>query len=75
LIGIAELMPHHICTYLYELAQIFNASTKVIGLLGQQASGTTQASEYYAQTLHNGLELLGITAPERYRIIRKLNSY
>jgi arginyl-tRNA synthetase len=64
--AVAELMPHHVCTYLYELAQVFNRfyeNNRVIGddrqpvrlfLVGQ-----------YAKTLREGLELLGIAAPEQ----------
>jgi len=59
-------MPHHVCTYLYELAQTFNRfyennrvmgdprEAERIGLVGQ-----------YAATLKNGLTLLGINAPEQ----------
>lgn len=64
--AVAELMPHHICTYLYELAQIFNAfyeSNRVIG--DSRQAVRLKLVNHYAQTLHNGLELLGITAPER----------
>lgn len=61
-----ELMPHHICTYLYELAQTFNRfyeNNRVIGDDREQVRlGLVQA---YADTLKNGLELLGIHAPER----------
>lgn len=60
----AELMPHHICTYLYELAQKFNQfyeHNRVIGDEREQVRLTLVES--YASTLRNGLELLGITAP------------
>ena len=64
--SVAELMPHHICTYLYELAQKFNQfyeHNRVIGDAreAQRLALVTQ----YADTLRAGLELLGITAPER----------
>ena len=61
----AELMPHHICTYLYELAQSFNRfyeHNRVIGDLREQTR--LWLVEQYASTLKNGLTLLGITAPE-----------
>lgn len=61
-----ELMPHHICTYLYELAQEFNRfyeKNRVIGDEREQMRLGLVNS--YANTLKNGLELLGIHAPER----------
>jgi arginyl-tRNA synthetase len=64
--AVDELMPHHICTYLYELAQTFNRfyeKSKVIG----DPRGTIRLKlvALYADTLKNGLNLLGITAPDR----------
>ncbi len=61
-----ELMPHHICTYLYELAQQFNRfyeHNRVIG--DERQAARLQLVQHYADTLKSGLELLGITAPER----------
>jgi len=61
-----ELMPHHICTYLYELAQKFNQfyeHNRVIGDARQAAR--LQLVQQYADTLKSGLTLLGIAAPER----------
>lgn len=60
-----ELAPHHICTYLYELAQTFNRfyeKNKVIG--SDRESLRVGLVDKYAGTLKSGLELLGITAPE-----------
>ncbi len=62
----AELMPHHICTYLYELAQAFNRfyeNNRVIGDEREQIR--LGLVSQYAATLKQGLELLGIHAPER----------
>ncbi|HSX43508.1 MAG TPA: arginine--tRNA ligase [Candidatus Saccharimonadales bacterium] len=62
-----ELMPHHICTYLYELAQKFNQfyeHNRVIGS-GEREAVRLQLVRTYADTLKNGLGLLGIAAPER----------
>jgi len=62
----AELAPHHICTYLYELAQTFNRfyeNTKVIGSDREQERVNLVAT--YANTLKSGLNLLGIHAPEK----------
>jgi arginyl-tRNA synthetase len=63
--AVDELMPHHICTYLYELAQTFNRfyeKSKVIG--DPRQSVRLKLVESYADTLKNGLNLLGITAPD-----------
>ncbi len=62
-----ELMPHHICTYLYELAQRFNQfyeHNRVIGS-GDREAVRLQLVAYYADTLKNGLDLLGIAAADR----------
>lgn len=61
-----ELMPHHICTYLYELAQQFNRfyeSNRVIG--DEREALRLSLVSTYADTLQDGLKLLGIRAPER----------
>lgn len=63
----SELMPHHICTYLYELAQIFNRfyeHNRVIGS-GEREAIRLRLVGLYAETLKNGLDLLGIAAPDR----------
>ncbi len=62
----AELMPHHICTYLYELAQTFNRfyeNNRVIG--DSREALRLHLVETYADTLKKGLTLLGIHAPDR----------
>lgn len=62
----AELMPHHICTYLYELAQSFNRFYEHNRVIGDERQNLrVQLVQRYADTLKHGLELLGITAPER----------
>ena len=61
-----ELMPHHICTYLYELAQEFNRFYEKNRVLGdERESLRIWLAQRYAATLKEGLELLGISAPER----------
>ncbi len=61
----SELMPHHICTYLYELAQVFNRFYEHNRVIGDEREATrVTLVSYYAETLKNGLSLLGITAPE-----------
>ncbi len=67
-VGLAtqELMPHHICTYLYELAQGFNRfyeKNRVIG--DERQDARLYLVKKYADTLGQGLNLLGIHAPEQ----------
>lgn len=61
----SELLPHHICTYLYELAQEFNRFYEKNRVMGDEREtirlGLVQA---YADTLKAGLSLLGIHAPD-----------
>lgn len=60
-----ELMPHYIANYLYELAQNFNKfyeGNRVIDDERQEVRLMLVAA--YARTLKQGLELLGIHAPE-----------
>lgn len=64
--AMAELMPHHICTYLYELAQTFNRFYEHNRVIDDPRESTRiQLVSIYATTLKNGLELLGIHAPEK----------
>lgn len=61
-----ELLPHHICTYLYELAQTFNRfyeSSRIIG--DEREAVRLQLVTLYRSTLARGLALLGIAAPEK----------
>lgn len=62
----AELMPHYICTYLYELAQKFNnfyEHNQVIG--NEREDYRLLVVSAYAGILQNGLKVLGIPTPER----------
>lgn len=64
--AVTELMPHHICTYLYELAQVFNRfyeKNRVIG--DDREANRLWLAETYADTLKKGLGLLNITAPDK----------
>lgn len=62
----AELLPHHICTYLYELAQTFNRFYEHNRVIGDEREAVRlQLVTYYADTLKAGLELLGIEAIDR----------
>lgn len=61
-----ELLPHHICTYLYELAQTFNRFYEHSRVLDDPREALRlQLALRYADTLRDGLHLLGIPAPER----------
>ena len=62
----AELMPHHICTYLYELAQTFNRFYEHNRVIGDDREELrTRLVSTYADTLKKGLNLLGIHAPDK----------
>ncbi|HET7827434.1 MAG TPA: arginine--tRNA ligase, partial [Candidatus Saccharimonadales bacterium] len=62
----AELMPHHICTYLYELAQAFNGFYETSRIVGDQREAVRLALvSSYKDVLHSGLKILNIAAPER----------
>lgn len=61
-----ELAPHHICNYLFELAQEFNRyyeKNKVVG--GDHEQHRAGVVALYADTLRAGLMILGIVAPEK----------
>lgn len=61
----SELLPHHICHYLYELAQEFNRFYEQSRIIGdpREAERLTIVS-IYRETLARGLAILGIHAPE-----------
>jgi arginyl-tRNA synthetase len=60
-----ELMPHLICTYLYELAQTFNRFYEQNRVLGDARElERLILLSTYADVLKDGLSLLGITAPD-----------
>jgi arginyl-tRNA synthetase len=64
--AVVELMPHHICTYLYELAQTFNHFYEHSRVIGDERERLRLVLiEHYADTLQAGLDLLGIPAPDR----------
>jgi arginyl-tRNA synthetase len=61
----AELMPHLVCTYLYELAQTFNRFYENNKVIADPREGERLALvTSYTETLKKGLGLLGINAPE-----------
>lgn len=61
-----ELLPHYICTYLYELAQIFNRFYEKSRVIGDEREQLRlRLVKSYAETLKSGLSLLGISAPDK----------
>lgn len=64
--AVTELMPHHICSYLYELAQTFNRFYEHNRVVGDKREAPRLALvQRYAEILQTGLALLGITAPDK----------
>jgi arginyl-tRNA synthetase len=60
-----EYMPHHICTYLYELTQVFNRFYENERVVGDPRESQRLALLItYRDVLKQGLTLLGIPAPE-----------
>ncbi|TAH35661.1 arginine--tRNA ligase [Candidatus Saccharibacteria bacterium] len=63
--AVSELMPHYVCTYLYELAQAFNRfyeSSRIVD--DPRESIRLVLVDRYARTLRSGLALLNIDAPD-----------
>jgi arginyl-tRNA synthetase len=64
--AVDELMPHHICTFLYELAQEFNRFYEHNRVIGDERAGPRLGLVwYYGETLKVGLGLLGIVALDK----------
>lgn len=65
-VAIRELAPHHICNYLFELAQEFNRYYEVNQVVGSDHEQHRLALvALYADTLRAGLMILGIVAPDK----------
>jgi arginyl-tRNA synthetase len=63
--AVKDLMPHHICTYLYELAQVFNRFYEHNRVIDDPREATRLTLvTHYADTLKRGLTILGIIAPD-----------
>ena len=61
-----ELEPHHICTYLFELAQEFNRYYEHNHVVGSEHEAHRAGIvSVYADTLKAGLTILGIHAPDK----------
>ena len=64
--AVTELMPHHIATYLYEMAQSFNRFYEHNRVIGDERQAVRLALVHeYAAVLNHGLQLLNIPAPEK----------
>jgi len=71
-----ELAPHHLCTYLFELAQVFNAFYNKHSILGKEAEDSEKVdpttiqlrlliTQATAELIQQGLGLLGIQTVEK----------
>ena len=61
-----EIMPHHICIYLYELAQEFNRFYEKSRIIGDDREAIRLGLvKLYRDTLAQGLHILGIASPGR----------
>ncbi len=63
-----ELKPHHLCTYLYELATRFSGffeNCPVLTSEGPQRAARLTLCEAAGRTLARGLDLLGIEHPDQ----------
>lgn len=61
-----DLMPHYVCTYLYELAQVFNSFYEHNRVIGDEREDQRLGLvNHYADTLKKGLGILNINAPEQ----------
>jgi arginyl-tRNA synthetase len=60
------LMPHHLCIYLYELAQEFNRFYENSRIIGDERERIRlRLIVAYAAILKNGLTVLGVPTPDR----------
>lgn len=64
--AVEDLMPHHVCTYLYELAQAFNRFYEHNRVVDDPREAERLVLvTLYADVLKDGLGLLGIVAPDK----------
>lgn len=63
--ALADYSPHHICTYLYELAQIFNRFYEQSRVLdGERSAERVALVTAYEHVLSHGLSILGMPKPQ-----------
>jgi arginyl-tRNA synthetase len=66
--SLANLQPHRLCTYLFDLAQRFTSfydACPVLSAEGALRDERLALCDLTARTLRLGLELLGIDAPDQ----------
>jgi arginyl-tRNA synthetase len=64
--AVGELRPHHLCNYLYELTQVFNRFYEKNRIIGDSRQSQRLAIlTNYRAVLGQGLDILGIPAPEK----------
>ncbi len=64
--AVNDLMPHHIATYLYELAQVFNRFYEHNRVIDDERQDIRVVLvSKYADTLRDGLSILGVPSPDR----------
>jgi arginyl-tRNA synthetase len=66
--AIEQWSPHFVVTYLLELAQSFNSwygNTKIIDATDPTSPYKLAITKAFAQTMTNGLNLLGISVPDK----------
>jgi arginyl-tRNA synthetase len=64
--AVSELLPHQLCGYLYELAQLFNQFYEHNRVLGDERENIrVNLVRKYSDILKSGLDVLGIPAPDR----------
>lgn len=63
--AVQELAPHLVCTYLYELAQVFNRFYEKSHVIGDEREAVRiSLVSAYTSILKSGLTVLGIPAPD-----------
>jgi arginyl-tRNA synthetase len=64
--ALKDYSPHHICNYLYELAQVFNRFYEQSRVIGDpRAPVRVGLVQSYEKVLASGMDLLGMPKPER----------
>lgn len=67
-IAVEQLAPHHLCNYLFELAQLFNSfyqTSSILQSAGAERKRRILITQSTAQIIHSGLNILGIETVEK----------